>query len=363
MAERAITPQRQLAMVFDLNKCLGCQTCSVSCKTLWTDQEGMEHMWWALVNTAPGAGSPRQWMDLSDLAGGFDADGKPRPSVLMTNEDFGVAWDYNYEEVWNGGPGVTLTKDQDAKWGMNWDEDEGAGEWPNSYFFYLPRICMHCTRPACVEACPRTAIYKREDNGIVLMDEARCHGYRFCAEACPYKRIYFNPKRRLSQKCVLCFARVEQGVAPACMRQCPGRVRFFGYLDDEDSAVYKLVKKWKVAIPLHPEFGTEPNLYYVPPLAPSRLDADGDVDEATPRIPKEYLEWMFGPDVWPALDIVKAEIEKRANGEPSELMDTLISFRHRDMFGGFTKDPGKLDRKPNRVDTGPLISPGANPRA
>ena len=357
MAERAPAPRRQLAMVFDLNKCLGCQTCSIACKTLWTDQEGMEHMWWNVVNTLPGAGSPRSWMD---IAGGFAADGAARPSQLPTSDDFGLAWDFNYDDVWNGGAGSVLKKDRDTSWGMNWEEDQGAGEWPNSYFFYLPRICMHCTRPACLEACPRTAIYKREDNGTVLIDEERCHGYRFCAEACPYKRIYFNPTRRLSQKCVLCFARVEQGVAPACMRQCPGRIRFFGYLDDKDSAVYKLVEKWRVAIRLHPEFGTEPNLYYVPPFAPPSLDENGDVDEKKPRIPDEYLEWLFGKDVWPALNILKGEIARRARGEPSELMDVLIAYKHKDMFGGFDADPGKLHRRPGGVDTGPIDAPRSN---
>lgn len=357
MADRAPTPERQLAMVFDLNKCLGCQTCSIACKTLWTDQEGMEHMWWNVVNTLPGDGSPRKWME---IAGGFDGEGKSRPSELPTSEDFGVAWKYNYEDVWNSSDTV-LAKDRDTKWGMNWDEDEGAGTWPNNYFFYLPRICMHCTRPACLEACPRTAIYKREDNGIVLIDEERCNGYRFCAEACPYKRIYFNPQRKLSQKCVLCFARVEQGVAPACMRQCPGRIRFFGYLDDPNSAVYKLVNDWKVAIRLHPEFGTEPNLYYVPPLAPYKLTDDGEIDESQPRIPDEYLEWLFGAGVHDALGVLKAEMEKRRNGEPSELMDILIAFKHEDMFGGFTKDPGVLDREPSNVKTGALNSPKVKP--
>jgi DMSO reductase family type II enzyme iron-sulfur subunit len=288
--------------------------------------------------------------------GGFDGAGAARGGVLPTDEDFGVAWDFNYDSVWNGADTV-LQKDRDVPWGMNWDEDEGEGEWPNNYFFYLPRICMHCTRPACLEACPRTAIYKREDNGIVLIDEERCHGYRFCAEACPYKRIYFNPQRRLSQKCVLCFARVEQGVAPACMRQCPGRIRFFGYADDGTSAVYKLVTEWKVALPLHPEFGTEPNLFYVPPLSPPRLDADGNVDESQPRIPDAYLQWLFGPAVWPALETLKAEMDKRSRGEPSELMDLLIAYRYEDMFGGFTRDPADLQRTAGDVPTGPLRSP------
>ncbi|HYM16606.1 MAG TPA: hypothetical protein VEZ14_13710, partial [Dehalococcoidia bacterium] len=67
---------------------------------------------------------------------------------------------------------------------------------------------------------------------------------------------------------------------------------------------------------------------------------------------------LFGTDVWAALDTLKAEIAKRANGQPSELMDTLIAYRHKDMFGGFTKDPGTLDRKPGHVATGELFSPG-----
>jgi hypothetical protein len=78
---------------------------------------------------------------------------------------------------------------------------------------------------------------------------------------------------------------------------------------------------------------------------------NGEIDEANPRIPDEYLEWLFGKDVWPALDTLKAEIAKRAAGEPSELMDVLIAYRHKDMFGGFTKDPGTLDRKPPRGGT------------
>jgi ethylbenzene hydroxylase subunit beta/complex iron-sulfur molybdoenzyme family reductase subunit beta len=203
---------------------------------------------------------------------------------------------------------------------------------------------MHCTNPACLAACPRQAIFKREEDGIVLIDEDRCSGYRFCMEACPYKRIYFNPLRFISQKCVLCFARLEQGVAPACVRQCPGRVRHFGYLDDPESDVYKLVHKWKVALPLHPEYGTQPNVYYVPPLAPPRFDENGDIDEENPRIPMEYLRSLFGPEVDQALTTLRQEMEKARRGERSELMDILIAYRWQDMFKPFVKDPGELDR-------------------
>jgi ethylbenzene hydroxylase subunit beta/complex iron-sulfur molybdoenzyme family reductase subunit beta len=345
-------------MVFDLNKCLGCQSCSIACKTLWTDGPGMESMWWNIVNTMPGGGTPR---DVFSHGGGY-RDGQPVPGKFPAPREYGEAWDFDQQAVFSGSERIPLhPRERDGStpsWGPNWDEDLGGGVYPDSFFFYLQQICANCSKPACLEACPREGLYRREEDGIILIDEERCNGYRFCAEACPYKRIYFNPTRRLSQKCVLCFARVEQGVAPACMRQCPGRVRFFGYLDDKKSAVHKLVKTWKVAIPLHPEFGTEPNLFYVPPLAPPRLLPNGDVDEDNPRIPKDYLEWLFGPAVWPALDTLKGEIAKRQNGEPSELLDTLIAFQHKDMFGGFTKDPSTLDRKPRHVDTGQLFSPG-----
>jgi steroid C-25 hydroxylase beta subunit len=334
-------PKHQVAMVFDLNKCLGCQTCTIACKRLWTRDEGMEHMWWATVNTQPGRGTPRDW---EKMGGGF-VDGVAQPGKLPTKQDFGEAWKFNYDEVFYGGKGqsVHLKPEGDPEWGPNWDEDQGGGDYPNSYYFYLPRICNHCTHPACKEACPRGAIEKREEDGIVLINEDRCRGYRFCMEACPYKKIYFNHTRNISQKCIFCFPRVDMGVAPACARMCPGRVRFAGYLDDPAGPIYKLVKVWKVAIPLHPEHGTEPNVYYVPPLAPPRLDENGNIDESKPRIPNEYLESLFGPAVHDSLKILKAEMEKTRGGGESELMDLLISRRWLDMFGPLTKDPSTIE--------------------
>jgi len=163
-------------------------------------------------------------------------------------------------------------------------------------------------------------------------------------EACPYKRIYFNHNKKVSQKCILCYPRIEEGVAPACFRQCPGRVRFLGYLDDENSAVHKLVRRWKVALPLHPEFGTEPNVYYVPPLSPPMFDADGDVIEGSERIPRSYLESLFGPEVDRVLDTLTAEMNKTRRGQTSEILDTLIARQWKHMFGGFTKDPATLSR-------------------
>ena len=336
--------KRQLAWVFDLNKCIGCQTCSVACKVLWPAEDpGTEQQWWMTVNTQPGLGTPRAW---EDMGGGFDEKGKLKLGRLATDEEIGGGWNFNYDAVLRGegGQGRThLQKISGSKsWGMNWDEDEGGGEFPNAYFFYLPRLCNHCTQPSCVEACPNSAITKREEDGLVLRDEDKCKGAQLCRRACPYKKIYFNKMRNVSQHCIGCFPRIEQGVAPACVRQCPGRAAFIGFLDDEGSAVHKLVQKWKVALPLHPEFGTHPNVYYVPPLSPAPLREDGSFDESGERIPKAYLEKLFGPSVHGALDVLKTELDRKRRGQDSDVMDALILYRWKDALGHLTRDPADI---------------------
>jgi len=320
--------KRQLAMVMDLNKCIGCQTCTVACKTQWTNRNGREYMYWNNVETHPGAGYPRNWME---AGGGFDEEGNLRDGIIPDMVlDYGVPWDYNHDELFSG----DLLKPNTAlEWGPNWDEDVGGGEYPNSYFFYIPRICNHCSNPGCLAACPREAIFKREQDGIVLVDLERCQGYRYCIAGCPYKKIYFNPKISKSEKCIFCFPRVEKGLPPACAHQCVGRIRFVGFLDDEEGQVYKLVHKYKVALPLRPDFGTQPNVYYIPPLFdPPKLDDNMAPIDNSRRVPIEYLELLFGKEVHQALETLRKEMEKRARGEESELMDILIAYSHRDMF-------------------------------
>ncbi|MAF96305.1 MAG: respiratory nitrate reductase subunit beta [Rhodospirillaceae bacterium] len=345
--------KRQLAMVMDLNKCIGCQTCTMACKTQWTNRDGRDYMYWNNVETQPGSGYPRGW---EDSGGGFDAEGDLRPGRIPSlSRDYGVPLEMNYEDALGmtpeGDAPPLSERGKDRPWlrpversahGPNWDEDEGAGEYPNSYYFYLPRICNHCDDPACLEACPRQAIYKREEDGIVLIDQSRCRGYQNCIAACPYKKIYFNPLFKRSEKCIFCFPRVEQGLAPACARQCVGRIRFVGYLDDEESPVYKLVKKWKVALPLHAEFGTQPNVYYVPPLSPPKYDAEGR-PTGERRIPDEHLIGLFGSRVPEVLKLLEEGREKKRQGEESELMDILIAYRHEEMFtldADYYKKPG-----------------------
>ena len=325
-------PTRQLAMVLDLNKCLGCHTCTVACKKLWNRDTGTDYAYWNNVETLPGKGYPRDWPE----RGGRDANGDVRRGALDDlDTGYGRAWSFNHDNViaTDGKRDPSWIRPAgDPAWGPNWDEDEGAGDYPGeNHYFYLPRLCNHCTHPACLDACPRSAIHKRAQDGIVLVDQDRCHGYRFCVEACPYKKVFFDPLRQVSTKCIFCFPRIEQGVAPACARQCPGRLRFVGYLNDEDGPIWKLVNEWRVALPLHPEYGLEPNVFYVPPLSPPKLDTTGRPTNQ-PRIPLDYLIGLFGAGVAEALEVLRLEREKRRQGEESELMDLLIAYDWNDSF-------------------------------
>ena len=320
--------KRQISMVLDLNKCIGCQTCTSACKLMWTNRNGREYMYWNNVETMPGKGYPR---DYQKMGGGFDQDGALKLGQQPSMDDYGVPWEYNYTEALMTGTDPWLRPNVKPTWGANWDEDQGEGEYPNSYYFYLPRLCNHCANPACLAACSRNAIYKRQEDGIVLVDQERCRGYRYCVNACPYKKIYFNEEVSKSEKCIFCYPRIEKGLATACARQCVGRIRWIGYLDDVNGPIHTLVNKYKVALPLHPEWGTQPNVFYVPPSSPPKFGKNGEeLDE--PRVPLAYLESLFGSGVKDALETVKRERRAKAEGKKSELMDTLIGFVHSEMF-------------------------------
>jgi nitrate reductase beta subunit len=203
-----------------------------------------------------------------------------------------------------------------------------------------------------VAACPSGAIYKRGEDGIVLVNQDKCRGWRMCVTACPYKKTYYNWNTGKSEKCILCFPRMETGHVPACMHTCVGRIRYLGvllydadliktvavsddadlvknqmeiYLDPNDpkiikaakengiaddtleaaqkSPVYKFVKEWGLALPLHPEYRTVPNLFYVPPLLPTMGKVeDGNYHNSAEelfggientRLPLSYMAGLF----------------------------------------------------------------------
>jgi len=312
--------RHQYAMVMDLNKCLGCQTCTMACKKLWTDRDGTEYMYWNNVETRPGMGYPRQW----DAIGGGWKDGNLQPSPIPDMEDYGRPFEYDYEQRLFEGGKKPVMPTPDPVSGPNWDEDVGGMNGDENFYFYLPRICNHCTNPACLAACPRQAIYKREEDGIVVIDQERCQGYRYCVAACPYKKIYFNEISGKSEKCIFCYPRLEKGQVNACAAQCPGRLRFVGLLDDPDSAVHKIVLIHKVALPLFPEKGTQPNVFYVPPFNPPKRGNYGKSILEDPRLPVDYLVYLFGPEVKDVITRLEKELVRAQSGGRSEILQLLI---------------------------------------
>ncbi|MFQ5979288.1 MAG: nitrate reductase subunit beta [Candidatus Heimdallarchaeota archaeon] len=355
----------QVANVFHLDKCIGCHTCSLACKNIWTDRRGTEYMWWNNVETKPGTGYPTLWEDQKEYRGGWEKKGDKLKLKLQgrfgalfnifhnphlpTIEDYYEPWTYDYGNLFTAPEGddqpaarpisLITGKPIDIKAGPNWDDDLGGSPVyaANDFnlrdlsneeraqldhieglvHFYLPRICNHCLNPSCLAACPAGAIYKRGEDGIILVSQDKCRAWRMCISGCPYKKVYFNWNAGKAEKCILCYPRLETGQSQACFHSCVGRIRYLGLLlydlagienaansSDEDvvdaqlelikdpndpeiitaaresgisselieyaqkSPVYKFVKEWGIGQPLHPEYRTLPMLFYVPPLLP-----------------------------------------------------------------------------------------------
>lgn len=355
----------QIGMVLNLDKCIGCHTCSVVCKNIWTSREGVEYAWFNNVETKPGVGFPKNWEDQDTWNGGWtlNTSGKLQlkagnkirllanifhnpnmPVIDSYYEPFNFNYGYlqsadsqNHQPVARPYSKITGQLMDKIHWGPNWEDDlsgkfsarrkdknfekiqhDMCGEFENTFMMYLPRLCEHCLNPACVASCPSGSIYKREKDGIVLIDQNKCRGWRMCVSGCPYKKIYFNWESGKSEKCILCYPRLEAGQPTACSESCVGRIRYLGvllydadkiaeiaasenpqdlylrqkeiFLDPHDetviaaalkagipqstldaakkSPVYKLAVDWALALPLHPEYRTLPMVWYVPPLSP-----------------------------------------------------------------------------------------------
>ena len=390
----------QMAMVMNLDKCLGCHTCSVTCKQAWTNRTGTEYVWFNNVETRPGQGYPRTYEDQETWQGGWTLTKRGRlrlraggrlknlatifaspkqPSIA----DYYEPWTYDYENLTTAPlqehtpvarPQSLLTGEPTAiRWSANWDDNLGGGpellakdpvlakvseqiklEFEQTFMFYLPRICEHCLNPSCAASCPSGAIYKRAEDGIVLVDQDRCRGWRKCITGCPYKKVYFNHRTGKAEKCTFCFPRIEVGLPTVCSETCVGRLRYLGlvlydadrvlaaasvtdeqdllaaqrsvFLDPNDPAVvaaaeragiprdwveaaqrspvWRLISEFEVALPLHPEYRTMPMVWYIPPLSPvvDAVSATGEDGEDRSnlfaaidalRIPVEYLAELF----------------------------------------------------------------------
>ncbi|MBF0662757.1 MULTISPECIES: nitrate reductase subunit beta [unclassified Rhodococcus (in: high G+C Gram-positive bacteria)] len=390
----------QMAMVMNLDKCIGCHTCSVTCKQTWTNRSGTEYVWFNNVETRPGQGYPRTYEDQDKWRGGWIRDKKGRIrlrdggrlhklSRIFSNpkmpsiDDYYEPWTYDYETLTNAPAGENIPvarprsllsgEPMKVEWSANWDDnlagspeivpddpilakinEEVKTSLEETFMFYLPRICEHCLNPSCVASCPSGAIYKRSEDGIVLVDQDRCRGWRMCISGCPYKKVYFNHKTGKAEKCTFCYPRIEVGLPTVCAETCVGRLRYIGLvfydadrvldaaaveneqdlyeaqrqvlLDPHDpeviagaraegisddwiagaqkSPIYSLINVYKVALPLHPEYRTMPMVWYVPPLSPvvDAVSRDGHDGEdlgnlfgalESLRIPIRYLAELF----------------------------------------------------------------------
>ena len=147
--------------------------------------------------------------------------------------------------------------------------DTARGDFPNVKMHYLPKLCMHCAEPPCIDACPLEAIYKRDD-GIVLIDTEKCDGCEACISACPYGVLVFDPEKNLATKCTLCAHRIDDGLEPFCVICCETEAMYFGDIADPESPVSKLIAAGKAYI-LQPEAGTRPAIHYCSPMSPRKI--------------------------------------------------------------------------------------------
>jgi nitrate reductase beta subunit len=384
----------QIAMVLNLDKCIGCHTCSVTCKNVWTSRQGMEYAWFNNVETKPGIGYPKDWENQTRWRGGWQRkrNGRIAPrqggrlailAKIFANphlpeiDDYYEPFTFDYEHLQQAPelPTAPVARPlslvtgrpmDKIEWGPNWEEILGGefdkrsqdynfeavqkdiyGQFENTFMMYLPRLCEHCLNPSCVASCPSGSIYKREEDGIVLIDQDKCRGWRMCVSGCPYKKIYYNWTSGKAEKCIFCYPRIEAGQPTVCSETCVGRIRYLGvllydadrieqaasteheqdlyeaqlklFLDPNDPAVeaqaradgiadnwieaakrspaYKMAVDWRIAFPLHPEYRTLPMVWYVPPLSPIQshanagaIEANGEIpDVRSLRIPVRYL--------------------------------------------------------------------------
>jgi len=148
-------------------------------------------------------------------------------------------------------------------------KDTPVGRYPDLSMTFLPRFCMHCGKPPCVEACPADALIKRED-GPVILDEEKCDGCRACVEACPFDAILFSQVKNRVEKCNLCVHRIDQGMEPFCVICCEGQAMHFGDLNDPSGPVSRLLST-RDTFQINPEAGTMPSVYYCLPRKRRRL--------------------------------------------------------------------------------------------
>lgn len=231
----AKAPAKKLGLVIDLDTCVGCHACAVSCK---------------------------EWN-----SGGIAA-------PLTDTDPYGAEPD-----------GVWFNRIH------SFETDAGD----NGRTVHFPRSCLHCDNALCVTVCPTGASYKREEDGIVLVDEDLCIGCKLCSWACPYGAREYDASEGVMKKCTLCVDRIynenlaESERVPACVSVCPVSARHFGDFADPDSEVSRLVAD-RDGRPLMPELGYAPVNRYLPPRAePPR---GSSLKPTTNSVEGKFLQWV-----------------------------------------------------------------------
>lgn len=234
--------QTKLGLVIDLDICVGCHACAVNCK---------------------------EW----------NSGGHAAP---LTDKD-----PYGAKPI-----GVWFNRIH------TFEASAGDGEPPRTVHF--PKSCLHCEDAACVTVCPTGASFKREEDGIVLVNEDKCIGCKLCSWACPYGAREYDADEGVMKKCTLCIDRIynenmdEIDRVPACVSTCPVSARHFGDLGDPNSAVSKLVVE-RMGYDLMPEMGYKPTNKYLPPRARrNKADENGLPSElpVTPGTDNPILRWI-----------------------------------------------------------------------
>ena len=148
----------------------------------------------------------------------------------------------------------------------SWVHQEGpSGVYPKVKMYFLPRLCMQCSNPECVEVCPSKASYI-DDNGVVRVDEDLCIGCEYCIWACPYEARSMHPEKHMVQKCDMCVQLTSQSELPNCTANCFTKARFFGDLNDPQSDVSQiLTKNPERVFRVGESLESEPNVYYLRP--------------------------------------------------------------------------------------------------